>query len=67
MSGNVWQWCADDYRPYPGGNAGFYIPVGAKVIRGGSFQSDRLHVTAVTRNLELPSSRSPAIGFRCAK
>jgi formylglycine-generating enzyme required for sulfatase activity len=67
MSGNVWQWCSDDYRPYPGGTASFAVPRGAKVIRGGSYQSDRLHVTAVTRNLELPSMRSSAIGFRCAK
>jgi len=67
MSGNVWQWCADDYLPYPGGTSAFAIPRGAKVIRGGSYQSDRLHVTAVTRNLELPATRSPAIGFRCAK
>lgn len=67
MSGNVWQWSANDYRPYPGGTLAFAIPPGAKAIRGGSYQSDRLHVTAVTRNLELPSKRSPAIGFRCAK
>jgi formylglycine-generating enzyme required for sulfatase activity len=66
MSGNVWQWCSDDYRPYPGGSV-TAIPRGAKVIRGGSYQSDRRHVTSVTRNLELPSKRSPAIGFRCAK
>jgi formylglycine-generating enzyme required for sulfatase activity len=66
MSGNVWQWCSDDYRPYPGGSSAS-IPHGAKVIRGGSYSSDRMHVTAVTRNLELPSTRSPAIGFRCAK
>lgn len=67
MSGNIWQWCADDYRPYPGRNAGFAIPFGAKVIRGGSFLSDRLHVTTVSRNLERPSARSAEIGFRCAK
>ena len=28
---------------------------------------DILHVTAVTRNLEMASKRSAAIGFRCAK
>jgi hypothetical protein len=67
MSGNVYQWCADDFRPYRGRTPAFSMPVGAKVIRGGSFQSDRLNVSAVFRNLERPSVRSAAIGFRCAK
>jgi formylglycine-generating enzyme required for sulfatase activity len=67
MSGNVWQWCSDEYHSYPGGRTEFAIPPGAKVIRGGSYQSDRQFVTSVTRNLDLPSARSPAIGFRCAK
>jgi formylglycine-generating enzyme required for sulfatase activity len=67
MSGNVWQWCSDEYRSYPGGHTEFAIPIGAKAIRGGSYQSDRQFVTSVTRNLDLPSARSPAIGFRCAK
>jgi formylglycine-generating enzyme required for sulfatase activity len=30
LSGNVWQWCADDYRHYPGEAAAFAIPAGAK-------------------------------------
>jgi len=37
MSGKVWQWTADDYKPYPGGKAAFKIPNDTKVIRGGSF------------------------------
>ena len=67
MSGNVWEWTADDYKPYPGGTSTFEIPAGAKVIRGGSFKSDKDHVTTTTRNLDLATSRSPAIGFRCAR
>jgi formylglycine-generating enzyme required for sulfatase activity len=67
MSGNVWQWTADDYQPYPGRTPAFAIPPGAKVIRGGSFQSDRNNVSAVTRNLERPATRSSSIGFRCAR
>jgi eukaryotic-like serine/threonine-protein kinase len=67
MSGNVWQWCLDDYKLYPGSRTALQIPPGAKVIRGGSFESDRNHVTTVTRNLDVTTSQSPRIGFRCAR
>ena len=67
MSGNIWEWMADDYKPYPGRAPAFDIPADAKVIRGGSFQSDKDHVTATTRNLDHAGTRSPVIGFRCAK
>lgn len=67
MSGNVWQWCQDDYKPYPGRTSTFEIPAGAKVVRGGSFKSDQDHVTTTTRNLDLATTRSPTIGFRCAR
>ncbi len=67
MSGNVWEWCEEDYIPYPGHRSDFSIPAAAKVIRGGSFESDKDHVTTTTRNLELASTHSPRIGFRCAK
>jgi serine/threonine-protein kinase len=67
MSGNVWEWTADDYKPYPGHAPTFSIPADAKAIRGGSYKSDKLHVTTTTRNLDHASSRSATIGFRCAK
>jgi formylglycine-generating enzyme required for sulfatase activity len=67
MSGNIWQWCADDFQPYPGQTVAFEIPARAKVVRGGSFKSDKDHVTTTTRNLDLATSRSPTIGFRCAR
>lgn len=67
MSGNVWQWTADDYKPYPGRKSAFEIPADAKVIRGGSFESDKNHVTTTARNLDHATSRSPIIGFRCAR
>jgi serine/threonine-protein kinase len=67
MSGNVWEWTADDYQPYPGGQALDEIPKDAKVIRGGSYQIDKLHVTTTARYLEKPSTHSATIGFRCAR
>jgi serine/threonine-protein kinase len=67
MSGNVWEWSADDYKPYLGQTSAFAIPDDAKVIRGGAFKSDKEHVTTTTRNLDHASTRSPLIGFRCAK
>ncbi len=66
MSGNVWQWCQDAYQPYQGQHPTFEIPVTAKVMRGGSFDSDKNHVTTTARNLDLATSHSPKIGFRCA-
>jgi formylglycine-generating enzyme required for sulfatase activity len=67
MSGNVWEWTADNYKPYPGHVSGFTVPGDAKVIRGGSYTSDQVHVTTTARNLDHASTRSPVIGFRCAK
>jgi serine/threonine-protein kinase len=67
MSGNVWEWCADAFKPYAGQSSGFAVPEDAKVIRGGSFKSDQEHVTTTTRNLDHASILSPIIGFRCAK
>ena len=66
MAGNVWQWVQDDFRPYSNVQPGPVIPAGAKVIRGGSFRSDKWHVMTTTRNFEIAGRRSPVIGFRCA-
>ncbi len=62
-----WQWSADGYQPYPGHQSTFPIPADAKVIRGGSFESDKDPGTTTARNLDHASTRSPTIGFRCAK
>ncbi|HYW43052.1 MAG TPA: SUMF1/EgtB/PvdO family nonheme iron enzyme [Bryobacteraceae bacterium] len=67
MSGNVWEWCRDDFALYRGSAAQIAIPPGAKAIRGGSYESDRRHVTTAARNLERPATQSPTIGFRCAQ
>lgn len=68
VSGNVWEWCADnwtlphEHAPAPDGTA--------KVMRGGSYMChesycNRYRVAARTSNT--PDSSSGNIGFRCAR
>jgi len=79
MVGNVWEWTADDYAPYPGSTdtaEGF--GQGFKVVRGLSFEAVGHYpalayrkVLAVTarasfRGYDHPTARLRDVGFRCA-
>lgn len=65
MVGNVWEWVADDLILYPLSKA--KPQTGVKVVRGGSFSSNRNEATGTFRGFLKPDSRDyDRTGFRCA-
>ena len=73
MVGDVWEWTASEFLPYPG-FAAFPYPEysavhfgrGYKVLRGGSWATQPLVVSTTFRNWDLPERRQIFAGFRCA-
>lgn len=71
MSGNVWEWTQDSYRPDAYSqhvekdptvvDEGFF-----KVIRGGGWKDGMAGLRCVNRGFERYSSRRPDVGFRIA-
>ena len=67
MVGNVFEWTADDFKPYPGAPEGTPAPVGMKVIRGGAFNSSQKeHAEPALRFPQDATAHVHAVGFRCA-
>ncbi len=73
MLGNVWEWTADDFEPYPGFSPDAYKEYSQpwfgthKVLRGGAFTTRSRLVTNVYRNFYTPDRRDVLAGFRtCA-
>ena len=73
MIGNVWEWTADDFRPYPGFAAGPYRDYSApwfgthKALRGGCWVTRGRLLRNTWRNFYLPDRRDVWAGFRtCA-
>jgi formylglycine-generating enzyme required for sulfatase activity len=69
MSGNVWEWTADDHCPYPGGTSS--DPVGScgaavKVIRGGSWFFGADSARCGLRYTHRPQDRGFSLGVRLA-
>ena len=63
MSGNVWEWCVDDYR-----NLGQYRPgAGWRVYRGGSWSVSAGSCTMAFRGNNPPGGRNNSLGLRLSR
>ncbi|MGW2388200.1 ergothioneine biosynthesis protein EgtB [Streptomyces lydicamycinicus] len=74
LIGDVWEWTASDFLPYPGFAAFPYREYsevffgdGHKVLRGGSFGVDPVACRGTFRNWDLPVRRQIFAGFRTAR
>jgi sulfatase modifying factor 1 len=70
MGGNVWQWCANNYKPYPGNNEPVREDPKVKVIRSGSFFYDANGEDSFSVSGRSMNSHETSLfntGFRCAK
>ena len=73
MIGDVWEWTASDFEPYPGFEAFPYREYSAthfghghKVLRGGAWATRAIAIRNTFRNWDLPERRQIFAGFRCA-
>jgi len=74
LIGDVWEWTASDFTPYPGFSPWPYREYSEvffgpdyKVLRGGSFAADRVACRGTFRNWDYPIRRQIFAGFRCAR
>ncbi|GLY50978.1 ergothioneine biosynthesis protein EgtB [Lentzea sp. NBRC 102530] len=74
LIGDVWEWTSSDFGPYPGFEVFPYEEYSQvffgpdyKVLRGGSFGTDKSAIRSTFRNWDYPIRRQIFAGFRCAR
>jgi iron(II)-dependent oxidoreductase len=74
MIGDVWEWTASDFLPYPGFRpfpyreySEVFFGSDYKVLRGGSWATHPTAVRTTFRNWDYPIRRQIFAGFRCAR
>ena len=74
LMGDVWEWCASGWHPYPGFEVFPYPEYSEvffggdyRVLRGGSFATDASVARATFRNWDHPIRRQIFSGFRTAR
>jgi uncharacterized protein (TIGR02996 family) len=67
LHGNVWEWCADQYRPYTADEQQDKIEESSdnlRVVRGGSWRGNPVNCRAASRRRGAPANRNYGYGFR---
>lgn len=69
MAGNVWEFTADEWAPYPTKKPETRNPKleTRRVIRGGSFAGAPVNLRVTYRDSHPPDGAQAFVGFRCAK
>ncbi|MEU0878494.1 ergothioneine biosynthesis protein EgtB [Lentzea sp. NPDC005914] len=74
LIGDVWEWTSTDFHGYPGFEVFPYPEYSKvffgpdyKVLRGGSFGTDKSAIRSTFRNWDYPIRRQIFAGFRCAR
>ena len=73
MSGNVWEFLADEWSKYPTANSGnlsttpdFLKVTTRRALRGGSFGGSPINLRVTYRDSHAPENAVEHVGFRCA-